>query len=1051
VENGTDVFVEGTKEQAEGRDECEVREIVTTVRDGRVRVLVRNDTDSQLYIPAAEHIATAKRVQEEPDRERVEQPSPSDNPVYFISKLGAEPGRDREELFTLAEQKVFPTAEEVQKVMEEVSVGECVGELEGVTKDLMGHFADVFKVDSVPLQAMKNAEFRINLRPGITVPRSFRKVKLAPAELAAMEEHCAKFVSEGLYFYGKSFFTSGALVVFYPATATRAARFRVVIDLRRVNDMSTRDVHPIPDIWDILETVAEGEILGAFDGYKMFHQVAIHCAFTRKLCSVAAPRGTLVPTRMPQGHVNAASVAQRSVENAFQEFLAAFLKAYIDDLFLYTKAERCDPSELQQRFDSACAAIGAKSDVRVDSGNSTRVAHFLQVFLILNKCRANRVTLSAGKAKCFFPNLAVLGFEVANGKVTLPAEKVATFRAWPRPFEAADDKAAGAGEPSSEEASGADAERDQEDRFWLSDPDRVGENVEEHVGKPVDPKSLRSLLGAAGYCRPVVNGNFAATTEPLRALLKSQGTWNSEAEIAFRQLLVGLTLAPVIHRRSRPLPLILETDWSKRGKGACLSQLRLKGDPEGEANYSPYLDDDGVLKKEFASKARRDKIFDAEALRFVSEANTETDAKLCPREGEALAGVYAVKRLRCMLFGEPFLLLTDHSSLRWVKQSGNDRVFRWFLFLSQFTFRVCYQKGETNCLADGLSRYTPDGVPPEEDEDEEMPLFAVLAAAAPSTPGTAPVPDEDCFELAEDDFECLPAPPAADGAQLRLDEKQGNAVAASMLHAGCAEPGCFCKLARWRRLPAKKKTASGKEDGADGFNQVVHADDVGPSERTAQGNEYATVLVDGHTGWREAYCHSRKDGPSHRAAFDRWNEGNGPPAAVHADGAFFGNQLPPPTRKIPTPPYKHNANGKAERTIGVLCADARLLVLFSMLSRNNRVDSSLFPQDRWEAKRYWDFALKYAAVLRNNLGGALERRAEALGETVTGDMKLFEWGTLVGYIPAAEKTVKRERFTPGHVGIFLGWTHFAPRGNTYVLLTRDLKFAHTRDVFTLHS
>ena len=59
------------------------------------------------------------------------------------------------------------------------------------------------------------------------------------------------------------------------------------------------------------------------------------------------------------------------------------------------------------------------------------------------------------------------------------------------------------------------------------------------------------------------------------------------------------------------------------------------------------------------------------------------------------------------LLGKEFLLRTDHAALRNLLRRDlppTTRVMRWILRLSECTFRIEYQRGQDNVIADVLSR-----------------------------------------------------------------------------------------------------------------------------------------------------------------------------------------------------------------------------------------------------------------------------------------------------------------------------------------------------------
>ena len=75
-------------------------------------------------------------------------------------------------------------------------------------------------------------------------------------------------------------------------------------------------------------------------------------------------------------------------------------------------------------------------------------------------------------------------------------------------------------------------------------------------------------------------------------------------------------------------------------------------------------------------------------------------------ELELLAVVEGVKKYYFYLYGDQFVIETDHMPLASLKTSknANARLMRWALYLQQFQFSVKYIKGQTNVGADFLSR-----------------------------------------------------------------------------------------------------------------------------------------------------------------------------------------------------------------------------------------------------------------------------------------------------------------------------------------------------------
>ena len=63
-------------------------------------------------------------------------------------------------------------------------------------------------------------------------------------------------------------------------------------------------------------------------------------------------------------------------------------------------------------------------------------------------------------------------------------------------------------------------------------------------------------------------------------------------------------------------------------------------------------------------------------------------------------------KFQSYLYGQEFLLETDHAPLIYLKRSkmGNSRLMRWALFLQTYRFRIQAIKGKENVGADCMSR-----------------------------------------------------------------------------------------------------------------------------------------------------------------------------------------------------------------------------------------------------------------------------------------------------------------------------------------------------------
>ena len=205
-------------------------------------------------------------------------------------------------------------------------------------------------------------------------------------------------------------------------------------------------------------------------------------------------------------------------------------------------------------------------------------------------------------------------------------------------------------------------------------PDKV--KVISEAQRPCTKKQVRSFLGLIGFYRKFVP-NFAAIACPLTDLTKKgqpqKVAWGESQEKAFLALKKALCSSPILKLPEVDKEFVLQTDASDIGIGAVLLQ-----------------EEDGAKKP----------------VAYASRKLKKAELSYATIEKECLAIVWAILKFSRFLYGQQFVLETDHQPLLYLNRSkvANARLMRWALMLQPYRFRIVAIAGKDNVGADYLSR-----------------------------------------------------------------------------------------------------------------------------------------------------------------------------------------------------------------------------------------------------------------------------------------------------------------------------------------------------------
>ncbi len=207
-----------------------------------------------------------------------------------------------------------------------------------------------------------------------------------------------------------------------------------------------------------------------------------------------------------------------------------------------------------------------------------------------------------------------------------------------------------------------------------------------HWRTPRNFNNMQKFNGMVQYLSQFLK-DVTIYTAPLTSMCSNgkEFIWGDLQEKCFVELKWLVTKAPIIkpidHRSEEQIWVV--TDTSTRGVGEYYGQ--------GPSRRTCW------------------------PARFMSQKFTLAQFNYTTWEHELLGVLEALLRWEDKLLGLKFKIITDHKALTFFKEApySTPRCMRWWEYLSWFNFKIEYIKGESNKVADSLSRYYMSDSPDE--------------------------------------------------------------------------------------------------------------------------------------------------------------------------------------------------------------------------------------------------------------------------------------------------------------------------------------------------
>uniref|UniRef100_A0A0A9X4Z0 RNA-directed DNA polymerase n=1 Tax=Lygus hesperus TaxID=30085 RepID=A0A0A9X4Z0_LYGHE len=262
-----------------------------------------------------------------------------------------------------------------------------------VVGDLLNEFADVFARNNTDLGQIKGCFHSIDV--GTSPPIRQAPRRLPPFRLGEVDNLVSEMERNGIVEPSQSPWASPIVLIRKKDGSTRFC-----VDYRQLNDVTTKDSHPLPKIDELVSSLGNSSWFSTLDLQSGYWQVPMADG-DRAKTAFCTPWGLWQFKVMPFGLCNAPATFQRAMGQLFHaQIREGRVKVYLDD-------------------------------VLVDTTSFDEHVHWLrQVFEVL-QCAG--VKLNPKKCQLFSRQVSYLGYNISEEGIAADPAKTDKVRNWPVP------------------------------------------------------------------------------------------------------------------------------------------------------------------------------------------------------------------------------------------------------------------------------------------------------------------------------------------------------------------------------------------------------------------------------------------------------------------------------------------------------------------------------------------------------------------------------------------------------------------------------------------
>lgn len=170
-----------------------------------------------------------------------------------------------------------------------------------------------------------------------------------------IDNQIKELLQNGIIRPSRSPYNSPVWIVPKKLDASGEKKFRMVIDYRKLNEITIADKYPIPEINEVLYNLGKNRYFTVLDLKSGFHQIKLKNSDIEKT-AFSISNGKYEFLRLPFGTKNGPAIFQRAVDDILREFIGKICYVYIDDIIVFGRNEQEHLNNLKIVFETLQSA-----------------------------------------------------------------------------------------------------------------------------------------------------------------------------------------------------------------------------------------------------------------------------------------------------------------------------------------------------------------------------------------------------------------------------------------------------------------------------------------------------------------------------------------------------------------------------------------------------------------------------------------------------------------------------------------------------------------------